>query len=433
MNLMVQFSKSGLLNSFISAGRVGNEDSYKRFERLSETFTWSAVILGVLIIQLPFGDNLNKTAIYFLAGGVVLFAFIWYHLLPKKFSGVTKRFIYSLITIVFIAAIVHYTNGVRGYTIFFYFLSSLSVAMTMPLANTVFVILFVGGLIYLEAFLMQGEVAVNFSLATLHFWALILIAFYARLESGEATLAKKREEQITLDKEKMVGKLKDEFVFIISHELKQPATAIKGYIEEIFSKYSNTLGSEAKEVLEFTDINSTRLSKLLEDLLDVSRIEKGSLKVNSQDVFLKEVISEVLSNLFFDARNKKISLIQRGDADTAVRADPDRLKEVLTNLVGNGVKYTPEGGQIVIEVKNEGEFASVSVSDNGIGISPEDQKHLFEKFYRVENEQTKSVKGSGLGLFITRNLVEKMGGEIGVNSKVGVGTMFYFKLPRYRW
>jgi len=88
---------------------------------------------------------------------------------------------------------------------------------------------------------------------------------------------------------------------------------------------------------------------------------------------------------------------------------------------------------VVIEVKNEGEFASVSVSDNGIGISPEDQKHLFEKFYRVENEQTKSVKGSGLGLFITRNLVEKMGGEIGVNSKVGVGTMFYFKLPRYRW
>ena len=151
------------------------------------------------------------------------------------------------------------------------------------------------------------------------------------------------------------------------------------------------------------------------------------------DVALRPIISEVLSTLLLDAHSKRISLGQQGAEEVAAKADVDRLKEVLTNLVSNSIRYTPEGGKVVVELRKEGGFAKILVTDNGIGISDEDQTHLFEKFYRVDNEQTKVVKGSGLGLFIAKQLVEKMGGQIGVTSKKEEGTTFYFTLPRYRW
>jgi signal transduction histidine kinase len=305
--------------------------------------------------------------------------------------------------------------------------------MTLPLVHTLVAVLFVMSLIFLEVFFTVGSLATNLSLAALHSASLAVVVFLGRFYSGEAALAKEREENVILEKEKTLGRLKDEFVSVISRELKQPTIAIKGYIDRIFSDYSKDLKSESKDLLARTNENSDRLSKLLNDLLDVSQIEKEGLKVNVSNVFLNPILSEVMSNQFFDAKAKRISITQKGDTDVAVNADGDRLKEVLTNLISNAIKYTPEGGKIVVVVENEGEFAKVSVIDNGFGISQEDQKHLFEKFYRIENEQTKSVKGSGLGLFITRNLVEKMGGEIGAISKLGEGTTFFFRLPRYRW
>ncbi|OGY21837.1 MAG: hypothetical protein A2126_00360 [Candidatus Woykebacteria bacterium GWB1_45_5] len=428
---MGESAKPDLLGPFFSSGQIESKERYIRFERLSELFTWLAVILGALVAQLPFGRGLDRKGIYLICLLIGAGAFIWYRLLPRKYSGLTKNFVYTLITVVFITFLVHYTGGVTGYTLFFYFLAAIAAAMSMPLVHTAVVGLFIVALIFLEAFLTPGGRATNFSLAILHSWALFLVVFYSRVEAGEASLAKEREGKTILEKEKTLGELKDEFVFIISHKLKQPATAIQGYLEAIASKHSGSLNAEAKKILELSEVNSARLGKLLNDLLDVSRIEQGSLRVEVTDVFIKPIINEVLSSLFFEARNKKITVDQKGDLEIAVKADADRLKEVLTNLINNAIKYTPEGGHVSVEVRNEGEFARVLVSDNGIGISEEDQKHLFEKFYRVETEQTRAIKGSGLGLFITKQLVEKMGGDIGVSSQLGQGTSVYFTLPHW--
>lgn len=430
---MSETASSGLATSFLSVGRIESKERYLRFERLGEYFTWIALLLGFLVLQLPFARELDHPAIDRLMIAIGVSSFIWYRLIPNKFSGRTKNFITSSATLLLIAFLVHYTNGVQGYTIFLYFLVNLSVGMSMPIIHTLVIVLFTITLIFSEAFLTPGATSTNLSLATLHSWALCLVVFYGRAEAGEASVAKQREEELILGKEKTLSELKDEFVFIISHELKLPITAVKGYIDTIFSQYSSSLNPEAKELLQLTEVNSTRLNKLLDDLMDISKIEQGSLRVKLSDVSLQPLISEVFSNLFIDARKKKISLTQEGDLETGVKADPDRLKEVLTNLVGNAIKYTPEGSRVVVKVQKESGFAMVSVIDNGVGISAEDQKHLFEKFYRVENEQTRTVKGSGLGLFITKQLVEKMGGQIAVSTKAGAGSTFYFTLPRYRW
>ncbi|HEX7456102.1 MAG TPA: ATP-binding protein [Candidatus Nanoarchaeia archaeon] len=429
---MDQLPGSNILSPFFFAGKL-EEEKFKRFERLAELFTWLAVILGLLILQLPFAQDLNKQAIYIIDAAIGVYALVWYRLIPKKFSGRLKMLASNLITITFIAFIVHNTSGVQGYLIFLYFLAILSSAMTQPIAYMLITVLYVEFLIFLEAFLTAGAFEVNISLAVLHSWALLLVVFFARFNAGEASLLKKRQEEVILGRERALGELKDEFVYIISHELKQPATAIKGYLATLFSKYSDSFNTDTREIIELTNVNSGRLSKLLDDLLDISQIQKGSLKIKMTDVSLRPVISEVLSSLLLEAQNKRISLVQKGAEEMAAKADADRLKEVLTNLVGNAVKYTPEGGKVIVEVKKEGGFSKILVSDNGVGISEGDQKHLFEKFYRVENEKTEAVKGSGLGLFITKQLVEKMGGQIGFTSNVGEGTTFYFTLPRYRW
>ncbi|OGY28422.1 MAG: hypothetical protein A2Z42_00545 [Candidatus Woykebacteria bacterium RBG_19FT_COMBO_43_10] len=430
---MNELPKEGILSSFLITGQFESKEKYKRFERLSEIFTLLAVILGVLIIQLPFGENLNRQVIYILAISIGIFALIWYHLLPKSFSGRAKRLAYNLITISFIGVLVHNTNGVQGYSIFFYFLALLSVSMTLPLTYTALTAVYAIGWIVIEGFLTAGSLATNLSLAVLHSWGLVLVVFFARFNAGEASLVKKHEEDVTLEKEKSVGRLKDEFVYIISHELKQPAIAIKSYLDDIFTRYPGKLNSESREILNLTRVNSGRLGKLLDDLLDISQIEKGRLHIKMVDVALRPIISEVLSTLLLDAHSKRISLVQQGAEEVAAKADVDRLKEVLTNLVSNSIRYTPEGGKVVVELRKEGGFAKILVTDNGIGISDEDQTHLFEKFYRVDNEQTRVVKGSGLGLFITKQLVEKMGGQVSVTSKKEAGTTFYFTLPRYRW
>ncbi|MEX0621900.1 MAG: HAMP domain-containing sensor histidine kinase [Candidatus Woykebacteria bacterium] len=430
---MDNLPKEGILGSFLIAGQLESPDKYRRFEHLSEIFTWLAVIIGLLIIQLPFGESLNRDTIYILAAAVGVFTTVWYHLLPKRFTGRLKRFLYNLITIAFITILVHNTNGVQSYATFFYILSIISVAMTLPLVQTAVIVFFAITLIFGEAFLTSGPLATNFSLALLHSWGLLLVVFFSRFNAGESLLLRKDEEETVLDKEKTVGKVKDEFVYIISHELKQPTTAIKGYIEQIREKLAGQKNSEAKEILDLTMINNDRLENLLDDLLDISQLDKGSLKINLADVSLKPIISEVISTLFIEAKNKRISLIQREAEEIAAKVDVDRLKEILTNLIGNAIKYTPEGGKVTVDSFKEGEFAKISVTDNGVGIPQEDQKHIFEKFYRVENEKTRRVKGNGLGLFVTKQLVEKMGGQIGFTSKMGEGTTFYFSLPRYRW
>ena len=430
---MNKLPQEGILGNFLVTGQFENPEKYRKFDRLSEIFTWLSLVLGLLIIQLPFGQNLNREAIYIVAASIGVFATVWYHLLPKSFSGRAKRFTYNIIILTFITFLVHNTNGVQGYAMFFYFLALLSVSMTLPLTYMGITTLYAIGLITLEGFLTQGSLATNLSLAILHSWGLILLVFFARFNAGEASQLRKREEDIILEKEKAVGKLKDEFVYIISHELKQPAIAIKSYLDSIFSKYPEKLNSESREVLNLTSVNSDRLSKLLDDLLDISQIEKGSLRIKMVDVSLRPIVSEVLSTLLLDAQNKRISLVHQEVEDIAAKADVNRIQEVLSNLVNNAIKYTPEGGKVVVEVKKEGGFAKVIVSDNGIGISEEDQKHMFEKFYRVESENTKTVKGSGLGLFITKQLVEKMGGKIGFSSKIGEGSKFFFTLPRYKW
>lgn len=228
---------------------------------------------------------------------------------------------------------------------------------------------------------------------------------------------------------KEVDKMKDEFISIASHELRTPLTAIKGYVslmqEGLYGKINSKMNDGLRDIMLSVD----RLNVLVEDLLNVSRIEQGRLKVENKPIALKPVIQEILSQLKPAAVEKNLSLVFKNSDEKIpmVIADNNRLKQVLVNLIGNSIKYT-EKGKVEIFTENDNGKVRVVIADTGIGMSQEEQARLFQKFYRAQNEKTAEIVGTGLGLWITKQLVELMNGKIFVESMKGAGTRFYFTL-----
>ncbi len=231
-------------------------------------------------------------------------------------------------------------------------------------------------------------------------------------------------------KEREVDRMKTEFVSLVSHELRTPLTSIKGYTELVLDGDAGEIDEEVEEYLGIVYKNAERLVALVNDLLDISRIESGRVQLNIEPVDLNEIVETVTATMQHSIQDKQQILeVQIDPAATGVMGDKSKLIQVLTNYVSNAYKYTQPGGHIRILINQQGDFASVSVSDDGFGISPEDQEHLFTRFYRVDNSMTREVGGTGLGLSIVKQLIGVMGGEVGVESKLGKGSNFWFTVP----
>lgn len=235
-------------------------------------------------------------------------------------------------------------------------------------------------------------------------------------------------------RETIVDRMKTEFVSTVSHELRTPLTAIKGYVDLMIVGKTGPLNEVQSEFLTMVQASTRRLTDLINDMLDISRIESGRMTVRRETVVYLPLVRESLQMMANQAEAKNISLrleLPPG-ADThmpPVRGDGDRITQVLVNLLSNAIKYTPVGGNVIVTVEPEGGIVTTSVSDTGIGINKEDQNRLFQKFFRADNSTTREVGGTGLGLAITKAILERMHGTIRVESESGKGSRFYFTLP----
>ncbi|TSC75638.1 MAG: two-component sensor histidine kinase [Parcubacteria group bacterium Gr01-1014_31] len=228
---------------------------------------------------------------------------------------------------------------------------------------------------------------------------------------------------------KEVDQMKDEFISIASHELRTPITAIRGYVSMAIDGDFGSVPEKLRTGLERINGAGKRLGDLVEDLLNVSRIEQGRLSVSFQPLDLGEVTGGVIEELRPTAVQKQLTCeYVAPTSPVKVMADPDRLKQVLFNLVGNAIKYTPKGS-VTVTVSLQEHGGCVRVKDTGLGISAADQARLFTKFYRVASDQTRAISGTGLGLWITRQLVSLMRGEITLESIEGTGTQVTVVLP----
>ena len=234
---------------------------------------------------------------------------------------------------------------------------------------------------------------------------------------------------------KRANEAKSEFVSIVSHELKTPMTSIKGYTDLVMKGAAGPLTDLQSQFLNTVRANVERMSTLVGDLLEISRIETGRLKLDIKPVSMGEIVEETLRTTQRQIEEKQQALEVTVPADLPrVMGDRARLIQVMTNLISNAYKYTPNGGRIAISAQpkaNGGTFGFVlcAVRDSGIGISPEDQSKLFTKFFRSGDPAVREVPGTGLGLSITKSLIELHGGEIWVESQLGRGTTFAFTVP----
>jgi len=222
-----------------------------------------------------------------------------------------------------------------------------------------------------------------------------------------------------------------DFVANVSHELRTPVASICSATETLLAGALND-ASAATKFVEMIERNSERLRHLVEDLLDLSRIESQEYKLEREAIEVFPMVERSLSLLQPKAQRGRVRTDQEIPSGLPqVRADQRALEQVLTNLVDNGIKYCPPGSRVVVRARPEGEhLLRFSVEDSGPGIPERDLPRIFERFYRVDAGRSREMGGTGLGLSIVKHLVEAMGGEVGVESRVGVGSSFWFTLPR---
>jgi PAS domain S-box-containing protein len=232
-------------------------------------------------------------------------------------------------------------------------------------------------------------------------------------------------------RERELDRMKDEFVSLVSHELRTPLTSIKGYVDLLLDGDAGDVSEEQREFLDIVKSNSDRLVMLVNDLLDVSRIEAGRINLRLRPVDIAESINEVASSLqpLLEQKGQSLKLEVPGDLPQ-VTADPDRLAQILTNLLSNAHKYTLEGGAVTVRAAATDGAVRVDVTDTGVGMTSEELDKLFTKFFRAQHPATQKISGTGLGLTITRSLVERQGGRIWVSSEPAKGSTFSFSVPK---
>ncbi|SHM49186.1 ATP-binding protein [Gracilibacillus kekensis] len=222
---------------------------------------------------------------------------------------------------------------------------------------------------------------------------------------------------------------RNEFFSNITHELKTPLTYVKGYANAVLHEMYQSK-EERDEFLEIIENETDHISNLMDDLMDLSKIEEGKIDLNKEDVNINKLTEEMLRRSQFRAAEKGLKMeLEVPDNTVYLFADKSRLDQVLTNLVENAVRYTEKGG-IVLQIKEERDDVLIQVKDTGIGIKQEDIPYLFERFYRVDKSRSRANGGTGLGLSIVKNLVEMHEGDIHVTSEVNKGTTISLRFPK---
>ncbi len=233
-----------------------------------------------------------------------------------------------------------------------------------------------------------------------------------------------------ITKEVAIDRMKSELISTVSHQLRTPMTSIKGYTDLLYLETVGEINEAQRRFLSIIKSNADRLALLANDLLDISRIETGRIRLNPEFLHISDIIEEIAASLRGQIEEKGLSLkLDIPEGLPPVYGDRGRVTQILTNLVDNARQYTPSGGQITVSAQLKDGLLQVSVADTGIGIAPEEQEKIFDRFYRADHPLVQEVAGTGLGLPIAKAFVEMHGGEIWVESEPGQGSTFSFTLP----
>ena len=255
---------------------------------------------------------------------------------------------------------------------------------------------------------------------------------YAVMNAQLYAQARAQQDQLAAQNERLreLDQLKDEFVALVSHELRTPLTSIIGYVELLKDEDVTTPDSNHQQFADIIERNARRLLRLVGDLLFLSRIQSGQMEMEISSADLGEIATRTVEEARSRARENGIELVLSAAPLPALPCDPERIAQVLDNLVTNAIKFTPPGGRVAVTLRPAAGGVSIEVSDTGMGISGPDQQRIFDTFFRSETAVRRAIPGTGLGLAITKAIIDAHHGSIAVDSREGLGTTFRVWLPR---
>jgi len=272
----------------------------------------------------------------------------------------------------------------------------------------------------------EEEQAGEISLQGRH-WVILVSPLYSnQFIRGAVAVLRDMTEERKLDK------MRKDFIANVSHELRTPISMLQGYSEAIVDDIAETQ-DEKKEMARVIYDESLRMGRLVNELLDVARMEAGHIHLSLEEVNLSSFINRIIYKFQGLAKDNEIQLYPEMEKDLpSIMFDPDRIEQVLTNLIDNALRHTPKGGKVKLTVSSEAQGIRMQVKDSGSGIPEEDLPFVFERFYKADKARTRGRAGTGLGLAIAKNIIDAHHGIISVQSKLGLGTTFTFLLPRKR-
>lgn len=419
-----------------------NSQKFNRIEKVREFFVAVFVGLGLIIIHLPIpgpytSEPLKKflPGIYVVCVFLLIFAFAWHRLVPRKlFPSGMKYFVETLVYTTAIMFIVQFTGGTYSYFAFLYFLPVLNTAANLPLryafASSIYASVLMS--FHLINFWNSDGFGSAVSIYILNLFGIWLVTSLGRFLATELVIIQRRQQEFQVEQLRQLDKLKDEFVFIIAHELRSPITAIRGYLELITTDPRIKMDQALRNLLSKSFSTGSKIATIIALLLEVARLETGKIRFYFQKIDLREALDFALHDLRGGMEQKEIDLTVNVPRESLVLIDKERLEEILAILLENATQFTPEFGKILISTQTTDKHILLSISDTGVGIPDEVKSKIFDKFY-TENTKTGEIKlkGYGIGLYVSKQLMLRMGGDITVESIVGRGTTFTLHLPKF--
>jgi len=391
---------------------------------------------------------------------VEYFLNIFYIIMVRLRSGLRFIAYFQLIVDLFlITAVVHFTGGLGSwFDIFIYFIIIIAARALLSLQAS---IVFAGlsSILYTTIVLLEFfDVLPTFSISefkmplfgeigyfvtsvivrvVFFFWIAIISGHLADIirkrtvELIESNIKAERLERANKELEEL-NRMKSEFVSTVSHEFRTPLTTMKEFVSLMLDEIPGKINKEQTEFLSIVNGNINRLARLINNMLDLSRIEAGMMELNRGEINIDIVVEEIIKTFQQQAKEKDILITNLLPANLpTLYGDWDKISQVLTNLIDNAIKFTPRAGNITLEGKKVNNQVQISVIDTGIGIPKADCSRVFGRFQRLEGSATQQIPGSGLGLSICKAIIEMHGGKIWVESQVGKGSNFSFSLPVY--
>jgi len=406
-----------------------------KFDVIVEVSTWAIMIAVIFGFRFLPTKILGTEQAYILVGAIISFALFYYLVAYRYFNKGQRLYVKAIADVILISVLIHVLKDYDQYLYALYFLPIAAAALTLEFFNALLIAMIACIIVVFEIILGSQQLLPHVNQVFEGTWQIGLILFitiFCRFLAIQLKEEKSLKEE-ALVKQKLLleeTKRQKDFLNLTSHQLYTPLTISRGFAAMLSQEKLGKLTHEQKDAAEEIYLSNIRMVNLVEELLSISRIQSGKIQINKQETDLTELTENVIDEFQKINENKNVRIeFALANKLKPISVDPERIRQVLYNLVSNALKYT-EKGKVVLDITQNDKETTISVADTGIGIVSEDFEKLFEPFFRGKEILELDNRGTGLGLYIARLLVERHNGKISAISEgKGKGSTFTLILP----